>query len=201
MHERKVFERYLTVVEERKLMRTVARVNDILARRDHAWMRLLRHTGIRLVTLCGLTVYHAREALRTEYLTIEPEIHKGRYGGRIYVPKPGRRALQALLAVRREMGYPEQPDGALVMSRNHRPMSRRSYQARMALWCREAGLERTASPHWWRHTLAKRLMTQSTADDPRAIVQRALLHRDIKTTMVYTLPDRDAYEQAMEEAS
>jgi len=58
-----------------------------------------------------------------------------------------------------------------------------------------------ASPPWWRHTLGKRLMSQSTADDPRGIVQRALLHQDIKTTMVYTRPDRDAYEQAMEEAS
>jgi len=199
MYQRKIFERYLTVAEEKQLLKAVARVADALAQRDYAWMRLLRHTGIRVVTVSGLTVHDARTALRTGYLQIRPEISKGRRGGTLFMNKGAKRALRDLLSIRRAMGYAEQPDAALVMSRNHRPMSRRSYQSRMRQWCVEAGLDVVASPHWWRHTLAKRLMSQSTADDPRGIVQRALLHSDINTSAIYTMPDREAYEEAMEE--
>ena len=42
---RQVFERYLTVVEERRLLAHVAQFADLQARRDHAWMRALRQTA------------------------------------------------------------------------------------------------------------------------------------------------------------
>ena len=199
MYQRKVFERYLSVAEERQLFAAVAQFGSALARRDHAWMRLLRHTGIRVGSLAALTVIHARAALKEGYLTV-PAIKRSA-AGKIYLNRKSRQALQDLLKIRREMGYAEDPDGALVMGREHAGMSVRSFQHRMRHWCKLAGLAVEASQHWWRHTLGKRIMQVSTSTDPRGIVQRALNHSSINSSAVYTFPDRDDYERAMEEVA
>jgi len=201
MYQRKVFERYLTVTEERQLLRTVAKPQDLLSRRDLAWMRLLRHTGIRVGALAGLTVLDARQALKQGQLYSRPEISKGEQAYDVYLNKKARAALTDLLRIRREQGHPDNPDAPLVMSRNHRGLSIRSFEARMQIWVRAAGLDVHASPHWWRHTLCKRLLANSTARDPLGIVQAALGHRSRTSTSVYTLPDREEIAQAMEEAS
>lgn len=198
---RKVFERYLRPEEERQLFKTIGQYADLQARRDLAWMRVLRQTGIRVETLHGLNVSEAREAITTHYLTLRAEITKGAVGGRIFVTKKGRVAFRQLLKIRREQGYAEQLDAPLVMSRQHQRMSIRTYQQRMQHWCQLAGLQVKATPHWWRHTLAKRIMKASTAQDPRGVVQAQLNHADIKSTAVYTMPDRDDIEQALEEVS
>lgn len=201
MYQRKVFERYLTVTEERQLLRTVAKPQDLLSRRDSAWMRLLRHTGIRVGALAGLTVLDARQALKQGRIYSRPEISKGEQGYDVYLNRKAREGLTDLLRVRREQGHPDNPDAPLVMSRNHAGMSVRSFQARMRMWVRDAGLDVSASPHWWRHTLSKRILATSTARDPLGIVQAALGHRSRTSTSVYTMPDREDVAQAMEEAS
>ncbi len=193
------FERYLTEAEERKLFAAVKSRSGILAERDHAWMRLLRATAMRVGALSKLTCGHAREALRSGYLELEPAIQKRKVGHRILVTKKCRKALQDLLRIRRELGHPETPDAPLIMSRNHKGMSVRSFQARMQMWREAAGLDVAASPHWWRHTVAKRLMKQSTAADPRGVVQGVLGHKNPNSTAVYTRPDRDDIDDAMQE--
>ena len=55
------------------------------------------------------------------------------------------------------------------------------------------------SPHWFRHTLAKRMMKHSTSRDPRGVVQSVLQHRSIDSTLVYTRPDREEVERALSE--
>jgi site-specific recombinase XerC len=198
---RKAFERYLRPEEERQLFKTIGQYADLQSQRDLAWMRVMRQTGIRVETMAGLNVADAREAITTHYLTLRPEITKGEHGGRIFVTKRGRAALRQLLRIRREQGHAERADAPLVMSRKHQRLSIRTYQQRMQHWCELAGLSIKASPHWWRHTLAKRIMRESTAQDPRGVVQAQLNHSDIKSTAVYTLPDRDDIEQALEEVS
>lgn len=198
-YQRRTFTRYFTEAEERTLLATVGRYAAIEARRDHAWMRWFRQTGIRVAAASRFTVGDAREALRTGYQVVRGE--KGGATTTVYLNTRARRALQDLLRIRREQGHAAHPDSPLVMSRNGRALSVRSFQARMAYWCEQAGLEVSGTPHWWRHTLAKRLMKRSTADDPRAIVQVALSHRSIESTVVYTLPDREDVERAIEDAS
>lgn len=201
--DRKVFERYLTITEERKLSRTVAQFADVYARRDAAWMKLLRQTGIRVGSLAGLTVGEARQALRTHYLDVSDAHAKGGHGYSVFATKPARRALQALLAIRRELGHALATDEPLIVSRHRRGLSVRSFQARLQKWRREAGLPVDASPHWFRHTLAKRVLEQSTAPPASAlrIVQLALGHRNSRSTEIYTLPCREDLETALEEAS
>ncbi|HFD81026.1 MAG TPA: site-specific integrase [Gammaproteobacteria bacterium] len=198
---RQVFERYLRSHEERRLLACVAKYGDPLARRDHAWMRLMRHTGLRVGSLAALTVEDAQEALRAHRFRVRAEAAKGGRGYQVPLNRKAEAALRDLLRIRRELGHPQTPEAPLVMSRNHRGMSIRSYQARMRMWCARADLGVQASPHWFRHTLAKRIIERSTARDPRAIVQHALGHTSIVSTAVYTWPDRDDIERAMEEAS
>ncbi len=205
---RKVFQRYLSHTEEKLLLGKIAEHGHVLARRDHAWMRLLRHTGIRVGALHGLTVQDAKAALKSGHLQVRAEINKGGRAYAVYLNKKAHQALKDLLALRRDMGHGDNPDMPLVMSRTSKAAERtdtalsvRSFQARMQHWVRLAGLSIEASPHWFRHTLAKRLMQQSTARDPRAIVQPVLGHASANSTMIYTLPDRQDIEQAMEEAA
>lgn len=198
-YTRRVFTRYLTEAEERQLLGTVRQYADPLAQRDHAWMRWLRQTGIRVAAASRFTCHDARQALATGYQTV-----RGEKGGRtttVYLNKRGRAALQDLLRIRRAMGHPEHPEAPLVVSRRRRGLSVRSYQARMRYWCQLAGLDVQASPHWFRHTLAKRLMARSTATDPQGVVQLALNHASRESTTVYTLPDREDMQRAMEDAS
>ena len=164
-------------------------------------MRVLRQTGIRIGALAGLTVHDAREGLRKGYLYLRPAIQKRHQGHSVHLTKKAKIALKDLLKVRRAMGYGESPEESLIMSRNHRPMSVRSFQARMRKWCDAGGLNVAATPHWFRHTLAKRLVAQSTAVDPIGIVQAALGHRSRNSTGVYAMPDREAVAEALEEAS
>jgi len=196
-----VFTRYLTAAEERQLFKAVGQYADPLARRDHAWMRALRYTGVRVRAFSRLTVLDANQALRTGYLQLSAEIQKGSRAHTVYLTRKARVAFRDLLRVRRDMGHAPVDDAPLVMSRNHRPLSVRSYQVRMQHWCQLAGLDVQASPHWWRHTLAKRLIARSEARDPLGIVQGALGHRSRNSTAVYVLPDREDVELAMELAS
>lgn len=199
--QRKVFERYLTEAEEKRLFKTVGQYGDVLARRDCAWMALLRQTGIRVGALAGLTVSDAQAARRSRRLDLRAEISKGGRAHSVPVNKKADAALRTLLSIRREMGHAQHPDQPLIMSRNHRGMSVRSFQARMQHWVRQAGLDVNASPHWWRHTIAKRAIARSTSTDPLGIVQGILGHADRSSTAIYAAPDREEIRQAMEDVA
>ncbi|MDH5259430.1 MAG: tyrosine-type recombinase/integrase, partial [Gammaproteobacteria bacterium] len=62
-----------------------------------------------------------------------------------------------------------------------------------------SGIDAKASPHWFRHTLAKRVMKNSTASDPLKTVQILLNHSDPRSTAAYTLPDKEDIVLAAEE--
>ena len=198
MSAQTVFTRYLKRDEEKQLLSHVGQFSDLLAKRDHAWMRLLRHTGIRVGSMAAISLGDARDAVARQRLSL----HRVKGGGRHEVPlnRDARKAIADLIRIRREQGHPAIPDEPLVMSRKHRGLSVRSYQARMKRWIEAAGLDIAATPHWFRHTLAKRIVAQSTAQNPLGIVQGALGHRSAQSTAVYTKPDREDIERAMEEA-
>lgn len=197
----KSFNRYLTQAEERQLLGHIKQFASPLARRDHAWMRLARNTGLRVGTLAGLTVMDARQALAGGYLQIRGAIAKRKQAHTVHLNKAAAKALRELLKIRREMGHAEGDDATLIVSRNHRGLSVRSFQSRMNLWVKSAGLDVAATPHWFRHTLAMRLMRNSTAQDPRGVVQGVLGHKDINSTAVYTQPSREDLSLALDEVA
>lgn len=194
------FTRYLTESEEKLLWQTLKLQAHVLARRDYAWMRLLRQTGIRIGSLAAITVADAEQAVRDRRLHLRQAKR-----GRVYtvpVNKAARRALRELLAIRREQGHAPHPDHPLIMSRQEgQGLSIRAFQQRMQKWVTVSGLPLRATPHWFRHTLAKRIIARSTARNPLGIVQGALGHARVASTGVYTMPDREEIAEAMEVAS
>lgn len=198
---RQVLERYLTREEERKLLSHVKRHAGHYARRDHAWMRLLRFTGVRVGALSQLTVGDARAALQLGRLRMDDDISKGQRGYDVPLSLPAREALEDLLAVRRAMKCPDVPDGPLVCARSGAALSVRSFEHRMQLWRQSAGLQVNASPHWWRHTLGQRIREKTTAQDPQSVIQIALGHRSRSSTNIYTLPTREEVARALQEGA
>lgn len=91
-----IFSRYLTEDEEKRLFKTVRQFADIYARRDAAWMQLLRHTGIRVGTLSGLTVADAKNAARDHSLTLRGEICKRGKGFYRALQHQGQKGAQGL---------------------------------------------------------------------------------------------------------
>jgi len=195
---RKIMDRFLTAAEEKRLFQTVRLFNSVEAQRDYAWMLLLRSTGIRVCALSGLTVADARTALAEKHLTIRPEINKGKASYKIYLGVNAEKALRLLLKARRDMGHPEQYDAPLILSRESNRMSIRAFQQRCQHWRELAGIP-NVSPHWFRHTLAMRIMQTSTAQDPRGAVMAMLGHASINSTAQYTRPDKTTLQAVMRE--
>ncbi len=73
------------------------------------------------------------------------------------------------------------------------PMTARTVQRRVAELGRLAGIELT--PHDLRHTFAKRLVDEGT---PLNVVQKLLGHARVDTTLRYTKPGWEDYEDAVE---
>ena len=193
------FYRYLTQPEERQLFRTVRAVDDALAKRDLAWMQLMRATGIRVGALSRLTVADARQALAEGRLTIRGDINKRGKTHVVSLHSMGTRALTQLLRIRARQGHPADPAAPLIMSRQGgRGLSVRTYQERLRKWVLASGLGMQVTPHWFRHTLAKRMLDNSTSPAKAlGIVQRVLGHSDINTTTVYTRPSREDIDRAL----
>lgn len=193
------FERFLTENEEKQLFKTVAAYGHILARRDLHWMRLLRHTGIRIGTLAGLTVQDTRNAISNKRLVLRDEICKGGRGYTLPLNKHAVAALRGLIKIRTEQGHALINDDPLIMSRKHNALAIRSFQQRMAMWVKKADLQIPATPHYFRHTMGRRVIDRSTSPNPQRIAQSVLNHSNIATTSIYTQPSREDLERAMDE--
>lgn len=203
----------LTREEEKILFSTLRKFKDIEAERDLNWMLLMRYTARRVQTVHLLDEADALEALDKGYLHLASEKQKGGKKDsvrgldkkqEIYLVDAARKALEALLKIRRKMiaaspesSYDEQ---ALILSRRRQRMSIRAYQQRMTHWCNTAGIVK-ASPHWLRHTWAVRRLQNSTTGEGLRQVQAVLGHEHITTTQVYTQPSRDDLRKTMQEAA
>ncbi len=201
---------YLTPDEQRQLLRTVRRVNDVYARRDAAWIELLIETGLRIGEFARLTVGQARRALESGWLYIPAEDRKAvrvkRRGERVVRQHEHRvrlymlefDLLNELLMIHGQMagGAALHDDAPLIYSRNGDPLSVRSYQSRLQCWAKEAGLAVAANPHTLRHTTAMNILRSSTADNPMSLVSLKLGHIDPRTAQIYGEMRREELAQA-----
>lgn len=207
---RKTFDKYLTEREEKKLLAHLKNIADIYTQRDYHLAIFMRQTGVRVSVICGkkktktqaktlgLTVGEARQAIATNFLELRGDIVKGGDDIKLYANKKAREALSQLLIILKKMGHPLKEDSPLVVSKKGNNISARNLQERF----NDHGLKSVGyaiSPHWFRHTLAKRLMKTTTADDPLGVAQLALGHSSREATAIYTMPDKEDLINAMEE--
>ncbi len=151
--------------------------------RDHAMLRLLYATGMRVSELvnlparsCNLTSCHVRIL--------------GKGGKERMVPFDTitRERIEDYLQRGRPMILKGKQSGALFVSNRGRAMTRARFWQIIHNQARAAGIRKEVSPHMLRHSFASHLLAGGA--DLRA-VQMMLGHADISTTQIYTHVDTD----------
>lgn len=203
--------RYLTDEEQRKLLSVTKSHAGLLAQRDHAWIRLLIETGMRVNELATMTFAQASNALGTGWLVVRADQRKGKRCGHEYmVTEPVRQCLITLMELQDELRPALLPTvdalPPLIWGRcgvvkgvalvEH--MSVRSFQARMKHWGVLAGLPAGVSPHWLRHTRGVNIIRRSRGNNPLKVAQLALGHTTIASTGIYTQMSREEYTRELQ---
>jgi integrase/recombinase XerC len=173
--------RGMTDAEAKRLMNTLAKYEGSGARRDHAMFHLMLATGIRLGSAVALDVTdvdHDRGELQLR-------ISKGNRPDRVYLSNAIGEHLREFIGTR--------TTGPLFQARTGKRISTRHVQRRFSQWLLKAGIARPASVHSLRHSFATELYNR-TGD--LFLVQQALKHRSICSTLVYAWLDEKQIQAA-----
>ncbi len=179
---------FLTEAEKRRLSKKLRGRSSKIARRDRLMIELFLGTGIRLRELVDLDIDDVD--LDAKHLRIRA---KGGVPQVKFLKSTLRSLLRAYLNERRRQGTGD--CRALFLSNRGSRLSERQVARRLDHWLRAARIDKKLSPHALRHTFATHLYSR-TGDI--LVVQRALGHRDLSTTQVYTHLVDDALEEALE---
>ena len=166
---------FLTLAEKRALLKELKGRTTARDRRDRVMIEVLLGTGVRLGELVGLDVEDID--LDAKHLRVRAK------GGAIqvkFIKSDLRTLLRGYLNERRRQAMPACQ--ALFLSNRETRISDRQVAHRLAHWLRKAGIDKPLSPHGLRHTFATHLYD---ATNDLLIVQRALGHRNINSTVQY----------------
>ncbi len=164
--------RVLTQKETRALLATIKKHKTPIARRDHLMFALLLGTGIRLSSLVNLNVGDVDLASGTIRVN-----GKGNVERLVFLNRGLQRLLKSYLAPREDTTDP------LFLSLRARRIGARQVELRLGYWLELTGITRRCSVHTLRHTFATRLYEKTKN---LRLVQRALGHRRVTTTEIYT---------------
>ncbi|AMV72368.1 tyrosine recombinase XerC [Desulfuromonas carbonis] len=179
---------FLTTTEKKRLLKELKGRSDFSALRDRAMIEVLLGTGIRLGELAALDMDDID--LDAKHLRVRA---KGNVPQVKFIKTDLRTLLRRYLAERRRHGRPEME--ALFLSNRDGRLCQRQIANRLAHWLRKAGIEKELTPHGLRHTFATHLYG---ATNDLLVVQRALGHRDVSTTQIYTHLVDGQLEEALE---
>ncbi len=179
---------YLTEPEKRRLLKELHDRANPLARRDRVIFELFLGTGIRLRELVDLDVDDVD--LDGKHIRI---LGKGNVPQVKFLKSSLRTLLRGYLTERRRQTTGE--CRALFVSARGTRLCARQIAERLEHWLGKAGITKRISPHGLRHTFATHLYA-GTSD--LLLVKRALGHRDISTTEIYTHLADSALEDAIE---
>jgi len=179
---------FLTEAEKRRLLKELRGRSGALARRDRVIIEVFLGTGIRLQELVDLDVDDVD--LDAKHLHVRA---KGDVPQVKFLKSNLRSLLRSYLKERRRQGDGECP--ALFLSNRGSRLSERQVARRLEHWLKAAGIDKQLTPHALRHTFATHLYSR-TGDI--LVVQRALGHRDLSTTQIYTHLVDGVLEDAME---
>ncbi len=179
---------FLSESEKHRFLKELHDRSNPLARRDRVIFELFLGTGIRLSELVSLDIDDVD--LDGKHIRI---IGKGGVPQVKFLKTSLRTLLRAFMHERRRAILGE-CRALLVSSRGTRLCARQVSQ-RLRYWLGKAGIAKRISPHGLRHTFATHLYA-STSD--LLLVKRALGHRSISTTEIYTHLADEALEDALE---
>jgi len=178
---------FLTETEKRRLLKELRGRSSTLVRRDRVIIELFLGTGVRLQELVSLDIDDVD--LDAKHLRI---CAKGNVPQVKFLKSNLRSLLRRYLAERRRQGT---ANAALFLSNRGTRISSRQVANRVKFWLTEAAIEKSLGPHGLRHSFATHLYA-ATSD--LLVVKRALGHRDISTTEIYTHLVDGALEEALE---
>ena len=179
---------FLTEAEKRRLSKALRGRSSKIARRDRVIIELFLGTGIRLRELVDLDLEDVD--LDAKHLRIRA---KGGVPQVKFLKSTLRSLLRTYLMERRRQGTGQ--CRALFLSNRGSRLSAGQVANRVKYWLRRARIDKHLSPHGLRHTFATHLYSR-TSDI--LVVKRALGHRDLSTTEIYTHLVDDALENALE---
>jgi len=179
---------FLSDTEVRRLLKALTGRTSPLAKRDRTLIETFLATGIRLQELVALDI--ADVDLDAKHLHVRRA--KGGQPQVKFLNTQLRGVLRGYLQWRKKQG---ESCPALFISQRGTRLSPRQVGYRFEHWLREAGIDKAITPHGLRHTFATRLYSR-TGD--LLVVQRALGHRHIATTEIYTHLVDGALEEALE---
>lgn len=179
---------FLTEAEKRRLLNELHDRANPLARRDRVIFELFLGTGIRIAELVNLDIDDVD--LDGKHIRITG---KGNVPQVKFLKSTLRTLLRDYLKERRKAVTSECT--ALFPTARGTRLCDRQIAQRLKHWLDAAGIAKHISPHGLRHTFATHLYAR-TSD--LLLVKRALGHRDISTTEIYTHLSDDALEDALE---
>jgi integrase/recombinase XerC len=179
---------FLTAAEKRRLLKALKGQAGPAVLRDRVMIEVLLGTGIRLGELA---------ALDTDDIDLDAKHLRVRAKGNVvqvkFIKTDLRRLLRRYLVERRRLGAPDIE--ALFLSNRGTRLCQRQIANRLAHWLNQAGIGKHLTPHGLRHTFATLLYS---ATNDLLVVQRALGHRDISATQIYTHLVDGRLEEALE---
>ncbi|MFQ5647408.1 MAG: tyrosine-type recombinase/integrase [bacterium] len=165
----------LTPIEQKRLLKTLASTKGQRASRDRVIYLLLLNTGLRVQELVSLDI--ADINLPEKRLTVTV---KGGQEVTKVLNARARNTLEQYLKYRRKVPT-DSP--ALFISSHKQRISVRQVQRSFEQWLKQAGIEKSLTVHSIRHTFASTLYEKS---NNLLVVQQALGHRSINSTLIYT---------------
>jgi len=179
---------FLTAEEKKRLVKAVAAHRGDAADRDRVILELFLGTGIRLAELVNIDLPDVR--LDQKRLVIKSA--KGGQPETRFLNTRLRTILRKHLRARRR-AFAHDP--ALFLSNRSTRITARQVERRFSKWLEWAGISKKLSVHSLRHTFATHLYGRTRN---LVLVSKALGHRQVSTTQVYTHLFDDELEDALE---
>ena len=186
MTKRKIPE-VLTEEEQKKLIDQF-NTRYPTSHRNKMMIQLMLDTGLRLAEACSLRWKDIN--LTSGKLVIREG--KGAKDRTLWI---GENRLEALRDWKeRQIEWLEDAPEHVFTTRNGDPVSHRQVQKMISNYSEKAGIEKNVHPHTLRHTFATDLYRET---GKIRLVQKALGHADLSTTMIYTHIVDEELEGAM----
>lgn len=174
----------LTIEEKRRLIQTIESAGNCHSERDALLVEVISNTGLRVAETVNIDLCDIN--LAEKKLTI---VGKGGEHHHVFL---NTRLCERLTAF---LNKSQMLSGPLFLSNRGTRLSIRHAQCLVYRWLAKAGINKQISVHGLRHAFAMHLL-QRTGN--LRIVQQALRHRNIATTLVYTHQPDEALRAALE---
>lgn len=170
-------------VEEIDAIEGVIDVSTPEGQRDRAAIEMLYSCGLRVSELCNLLLSDLY--LDEEFLRVTGKGNKQRL---VPISERAIRELKSWFAFRNSINIkPGEEDYVFISAARKKHLSRITVFHNIKVYAEQAGIQKTISPHTFRHSFATHLLEGGA--NLRAI-QTMLGHESISTTEIYTHIDR-----------